>query len=76
MARQWRAAREAELLPAAYFHVLFTIPGAIGDLAYQNKAVLYDLLFKAAAEALLTIGADPRYCSGSSSNWTNPAVGR
>ena len=61
VARQWLAAREAELLPAAYFHVVFTVPGAIGDLAYQNKAVVYDLLFKAAAEALLTIGADPKH---------------
>ena len=41
------AAREAELLPVPYFHVVFTLPAAIGDIAYQNKAVIYDLLFKA-----------------------------
>ncbi len=61
LAKQWLAAREAELLPLAYFHVVFTVPSAIGDIAYQNKALVYDLLFKAAAEALLTIGADPKH---------------
>ncbi len=60
-AKQWLAAREAELLPVAYFHVVFTVPAAIGDIAYQNKAVVYALLFKAAAETLLTIGADPKH---------------
>ena len=60
-ARDWLAAREAELLPVPYFHVVFTLPAAIADLAYQNKAVLYDLLFKAAAETLLTIAADPKH---------------
>ena len=59
-AKQWLAEREAELLPVAYFHVVFTVPGAIGDIAYQNKALVYDLLFKAAADTLLTIGADPK----------------
>ena len=49
-AREWMAAREAELLPVPYFHVVFTLPAAIGDIAYQNKAVIYDLLFKASAE--------------------------
>ena len=44
-AREWMAAREAELLPLAYFHVVFTLPSAIGDIAYHNKAVIYDLLF-------------------------------
>ena len=61
VAKQWLAEREAELLPLAYFHVVFTVPRAIGDIAYQNKAVVYDLLFKAAAEALLSIGADPKH---------------
>src|SRR5882724_9143517 len=54
-ARQWMAAREAELLPIPYFHVVFTLPSAIGDIAYQNKAVIYDLLFKASSETMLTI---------------------
>ena len=58
-AREWMAAREAELLPVPYFHVVFTLPSAIGDIAYQNKAVIYDLLFKASSETMLTIAADP-----------------
>ncbi len=61
VAKQWLAARQAELLPVAYFHVVFTVPAAIGDIAYQNKALVYALLFKAAAETLLTIGADPKH---------------
>ena len=60
-AREWMAAREAELLPVPYFHVVFTLPSAIGDIAYHNKAVIYDLLFKASAETMLTIAADPRH---------------
>ena len=60
-ARQWMAAREAELLPIPYFHVVFTLPSAIGDIAYQNKAVIYDLLFKASSETMLTIAADPKH---------------
>jgi hypothetical protein len=60
-AREWMAAREAELLPLAYFHVVFTLPSEIGDIAYQNKAVIYDLLFKASAETMLTIAADPKH---------------
>jgi Putative transposase/Transposase zinc-binding domain len=60
-AREWMAAREAELLPVPYFHVVFTLPAAIGDIAYQNKAVIYDLLFKASAETMLTIAADPKH---------------
>jgi hypothetical protein len=51
------AACEAELLPIPYFHVVFTLPSAVGDIAYQNKSVIYDLLFKAAAETLITIAA-------------------
>ena len=53
--------REAELLPVPYFHVVFTLPAAIGDIAYQNKAVIYDLLFKVSAETMTTIAADPRH---------------
>jgi hypothetical protein len=60
-ARQWLADRQAELLPVAYYHVVFTLPVPIGELAYQNKAVLYGLLFQAAAETLLTIAADPQH---------------
>ena len=44
-----------------YFHVVFTLPAAIADIAYQNKAVIYDLLFKARAETMLTIAADPKH---------------
>jgi hypothetical protein len=53
--------REAELLPVPYFHIVFTMPAAIGDIAYQNKAAIYALLFKAAAETMLTIAADPKH---------------
>jgi hypothetical protein len=60
-AKQWLAEREAELLPVPYFHVVFTLPEPIAAVAYQNKAVIYDLLFKAAAEATLTIAADPKH---------------
>ncbi len=60
-ARAWLAEREAELLPVPYFHVVFTLPTAIADIAYQNKAVIYDLLFKASAETVLTIAADPKH---------------
>jgi len=59
-AREWLAEREAELLPVPYFHVVFTLPASIADIAYQNKAVVYDLLFKASAETLLRIAADPK----------------
>jgi hypothetical protein len=60
-ARDWMTARAAELLPVPYFHVVFTLPSAIGDIAYQNKAVIYDALFKASAETMTTIAADPRH---------------
>jgi predicted Zn-ribbon and HTH transcriptional regulator len=60
-AKQWLADREAELLPVPYFHVVFTLPAAIADIAYQNKAVIYDLLFKVSAETMLTIAADPKH---------------
>ena len=52
--------RKAELLGVPYFHVVFTLPVRIAAIAYQNKAVIYDLLFKASAETLLTIAADPK----------------
>jgi len=60
-AREWLAEREAELLPVPYFHVVFTLPAQIADIAYQNKAVIYDLLFKASSETMLTIAADPKH---------------
>ena len=60
-AKQWLAEREADLLPVPYYHVVFTLPGPIADIAYQNKAVVYDLLFKVSAETMLTIAADPRH---------------
>ena len=60
-AKEWLAEREADLLPVSYFHLVFTLPAPIGDIAYHNKAVIYDLLFKASAETLLTIAADPKH---------------
>ena len=60
-AREWLAEREAELLPVPYYHVVFTLPARITDIAYQNKAVIYDLLFKASSETMLTIAADPKH---------------
>src|SRR5215217_960311 len=59
-ASAWLEARKAELLPVPYFHVVFTLPAKLGAIAYQNKALVYGLLFKAAAEALTTIAADPK----------------
>jgi hypothetical protein len=59
-AQQWLAARQAELLAVPYFHVVFTLPAQISDIAYQNKTVIYDLLFKASSETVLTIAADPK----------------
>jgi hypothetical protein len=60
-AKKWLADREAELLPVPYYHVVFTLPAAIGDIACQNKAVIYDILFKASAETMMTIAADPKH---------------
>jgi hypothetical protein len=60
-AKQWLAEREADLLPVPYYHVVFTLPAPISDIAYQNKAAIYDILFKAAAETLITIAADPKH---------------
>ena len=60
-ARTWLAEREADLLPVGYFHVVFTLPAEVADIAFHNKAVVYDLLFRAAAETMLTIAADPKH---------------
>jgi len=60
-AQEWLADRQADLLPVPYFHVVFSLPGPIADIAYHNKAVVYDLLLKTAAETLITIAADPKH---------------
>jgi hypothetical protein len=60
-ARTWLAEREADLLPVGYFHVVFTLPAEIADVAFHNKALVYDLLFKAASETMLAIAADPKH---------------
>ena len=57
--RRWLADREAELLPVPHFHVVYTLPSKLRDIAYQNKRVVYDLLMKAAAETTLAIAANP-----------------
>jgi Putative transposase/Transposase zinc-binding domain len=59
-AREWLAERQAELLPVPYFHVVYTLPARIAEIAYQNKAAIYGILFKASAEATLRIAADPK----------------
>ena len=58
--RRWLADREAELLPVPYFHVVYTLPSELRDIAYQNKRVVYNLLMKAAAETTLAVAADPK----------------
>ena len=58
--RKWLAAREAEVLPVGYFHLVFTLPAPLRDIAYQNKRVIYGLLMQTAADATLTIAADPK----------------
>ena len=60
-ARTWLAEREADLLPVGYFHVVFTLPTEVADIAGQNKAIVYDLLFRAASETMMTIAADPKH---------------
>ena len=60
-ARRWLEARQVDLLPVAYYHVVFTLPAPIRDIAYSNKAVIYGLLFQIAAETLQTIAADPKH---------------
>jgi Putative transposase/Transposase zinc-binding domain len=60
-ARDWMEARQADLLPVPYFHVVFTLPDEIAAIAYHNKAVVYDLLFRASSETMLRIAADPKH---------------
>ncbi len=60
-ARAWLVEREADLLPVGYFHVVFTLPAEVADIAFHNKALVYDLLFRAGSETMLTIAADPRH---------------
>jgi hypothetical protein len=60
-ARHWLEARQVDLLPVEYYHLVFTLPAPISAIAYYNKAVIYGLLFKAAAETLRTIAADPKH---------------
>jgi hypothetical protein len=60
-ARRWLQDRQADLLPVEYYHVVFTLPAPIGEIAWYNKSVIYGLLFQAAAETLLTIAADPKH---------------
>ncbi|EHR71156.1 Putative transposase [Burkholderiales bacterium JOSHI_001] len=64
-AKRWLDARQADLLPVEYYHVVFTLPAPIADIAYQNKATLYGLLFDIAAETLLRIAADPKHLGAS-----------
>ncbi|AJP74287.1 IS91 family transposase [Sphingomonas hengshuiensis] len=60
-ARTWLAEREADLLPVGYFHVVFTLPAEVGAIAFHNKALVYDLLFRAAADTMQIIAADPKH---------------
>ena len=60
-AHRWLEARQNELLPVEYYHVVFTVPAQVADIAFQNPAVVYNILFKAASETLLTIAADPKH---------------
>lgn len=60
-AHDWLQARQADLLPVEYFHVIFTLPAPIAAIGYQNKAVVYAILFEAAAETLRTIAADKKH---------------
>src|SRR5258706_16055247 len=60
-AQEWLDARQADLLPVEYFHIVFTLPAPIGTIAYQNKAVVYAILFEVAAETLRTIAADKNH---------------
>ena len=61
---EWLADRQADLLPVPYFHVVFTVPAPVAEIAYQNKAVVYRILFQAAAETLRIIAADPAHLGG------------
>jgi len=66
---EWLAARQAELLPVPYFHVVFTLPAPAAEIAFQNKALVYAILFKAAAETLCTIAADPKHLGAVLHTW-------
>jgi len=61
VAKRWLEARQTDLLPVEYYHVVFTLPAPIRDIAYQNKSVIYNLLFQTAAQTLLIIAADPKH---------------
>jgi len=58
---EWVAARQAELLPVPYFHVVFTVPAPVAEIAFQNKETVYAILFRTAAETVRTIAADPKH---------------
>ena len=58
---EWLEARQADLLPVPYFHVVFTVPAPVADIAFHNKEAVYTILFRASAEALRNVAADPRY---------------
>ncbi len=64
-AKRWLEARQADLLPVEYYHVVFTLPAPIAEIAYQNKSALYGLLFDIAAETLLRIATDPKHLGAS-----------
>ena len=72
---KWLADREAELLPVAYFHVAFTMPAPIAAIALQNKAAIYDILFKAAAETVRIIAADTKHLGAETGMTAVPAPG-
>ena len=72
--RKWLAEREAELLPVPYFHVVYTLPSQLRDLAYQNKAVVYGLLMKASAETTLQIADDPKHLGAYKPNSNAPEI--
>jgi hypothetical protein len=74
--------RKSELLDVPYFHVVFTLPARIAAIAYQNKAVVYDLLFKASSQTMRTIAADPKHlgvkigsCVGTGPDFAATGVG-
>jgi Transposase zinc-binding domain len=60
-AKAWLTERAAELLPVPYYHLVFTLPAAVADIAYQNKAAIYDILFKASSETMIAIAAEPKH---------------
>jgi hypothetical protein len=62
---KWLADRQADLLPVEYFHVVFTVPEQIAPIAFQNEETVYNILFRATAETLLTIAADPKHLGAS-----------